>query len=112
MNEQTESGEETPQGKAPEEAPSTTVKSLYFLIGFLGWFLVNALIYLQKFDQESLTICGGLLFPVNLVLLVILLRKRPLVGWGMLSALGVNLVISLVFGVWNNALCFLPFFAR
>ncbi len=59
MNEQTESGEETPQGKAPEETPSTTVKSLYFLIGFLGWFLVNALIYMQKFDQESLMIADG-----------------------------------------------------
>ncbi len=81
-----------------------------FVAGFLGWFLVSLLIYAQKMDEESLMICGGLLFPVNVVILIILLRKLPHIGWGMLSALGANLVISLILGLVNNALCFIPFY--
>lgn len=78
--------------------------------GFLGWFLVTLPIYGQKMDQESLMICGGVLFLANIGALILLLIKLRSVGLGMLAALGVNLVISLILGLFNNALCFIPFY--
>lgn len=112
--------QESPQPEPPqieekrfqESPPSRLNRWLLFASGFFGWYLVMALIYGQRFDQESLMICGGLLFPVNLVILVLLLKQQRYAGWGILSALGVNFVISLLLGLWNNALCFLPFFKR
>lgn len=95
----------------PETPPSRKFKLTWeFFVGFLGWYLVTALFYGQVMDQEALTICGGLLFPVNLILLILLLKYRTQLGWGMLAALAVNMVVSLVLGLVQNAFCFIPFF--
>jgi len=83
-----------------------------FVAGFLAWYLVTTLIYLSVSGQEILIICSGLLFPVNVVALVVFLKKTPDVGWGMLSALGLNLLISLVRGLSTNAFCFIPFYIK
>lgn len=103
------SSEETPTALAPEKFKLNLGQ---FAAGFLGWFLVTLLFYAQKMDTESLMICGGLLFLVNVVVLLILLIRLRSVGLGMLAALGVNLVISLLLGLTQNAFCFIPFYKR
>lgn len=102
------------QDKEAREGPAYTrsQKWVLFSSGFFGWFLVTVLIYGQKFSPEALMMCGGLLFLVNAVVLVLLLSKLRPVGWGMLSALGVNFVISLMLGLANNAVCFIPFYKQ
>jgi hypothetical protein len=123
MNEQTQNNhplEDQPEGKVsstpgdrlPEAPPARKFKLTWeFVAGFLGWYLVTGLIYAAGQGQETLIICGGLLFPVNVVLLILFLRRQPQLGWGMLSALGVNLVISLILGLSTSAFCFIPFFS-
>lgn len=122
MNEQTQNNhplEDQPEGMVPptpvdgssETPPVRKFKLTWdFFVGFLGWFLVTALFYGQVRDQEALTICGGLLFPVNLLVFILLLRWQRQMAWGMLAALAVNMVVSLVLGLVQNAFCFIPFF--
>lgn len=90
-----------------------------FTAGFLGWYLVMALIYGLLFrnlgtgsmDYDLMGL-GGLFLPIQFIALIILfaMRKVRYIGWGMLSAIGLNLVISLVLGLFGNVLCFIPFF--
>jgi hypothetical protein len=94
----------------PKPPASRLRKWLLFASGFFGWFLVTGLFYRAMYPSDAQTICSGLLFPVHIGLLVLLLEKQPHVGWGMLSALGANFVISLMLGLSNNAICFVPFF--
>ena len=113
----------TPDSPQPDEQsqPKPPVsrlrKWLLFASGFFGWFLVSGLFYLAlfpKYDPNDAApiICSGLLFTAHIGVLVLLLKKQPHVGWGMLSALGTNLIISQVLGLATNALCFVPFFNR
>lgn len=104
----------TPGSEAPSVGPPTRKFKLSwnFAAGFLAWYVVTALIYLSVAGQEALIICSGLLFPVTVIALVAFLRKTPDVGWGMLSALGVNLIVSLVRGLTTNAFCFIPFYIK
>lgn len=88
-----------------------------FAAGFLGWYFVMALFYGLLFrdtgtstSNEGLIICSGLIFPLQVILLIFSIKDRYDFGWGMLSAIGVNFVISLVLGLFTNALCFVPFF--
>ena len=105
--------EPLPNMAAPVKAPASKITLVVqFAAGFLGWFLAAALFYGQVMDQEALMICGGALFPVNLLLLFLLLKFIRFAGWGMLAALGVNLIVSLIQGLTNNAFCFIPFFAN
>jgi len=101
--------EATPPAPKPESKITRLVK---FAAGFLGWFLVTLLIYGAMSGEETMMICGGLLFPANLVLLGLLLKFQRFAGWGMLAALGVNLIISLIRGLTTNAFCFIPFFTN
>ncbi len=100
------------EAHAPPAAPiRTAVKWRDFLIGFVGWFLVNGGLWLLLSSQTPLsTAC--LLFPTNLGLLIILaiIRRTRWVALGILSALALNFVIALVRGLGFNGICFIPFF--
>jgi len=110
----------TPES-SPMEAPPTAPqldnrrKWLLFAVGFLGWYLVNGLIWLILLRAsgsngfENLLIC-----PANGILLVILGINRPtrFVALGILVALAANFVISIIAGLVFNAQCFIPFFIR
>lgn len=82
-----------------------------FAAGFLGWFLVNGLIWLFFKDNIGLNL---LVFPVNLIVLIVLfaVKKNRKYAQGVLAAVGVNLLISLILGLFFNAFCFIPFFNR
>jgi len=45
------------------------------------------------------------------VVLILFLRYLRQVGWGMLSALAANMVVSLILGLAQNAFCFIPFYS-
>ena len=93
-----------------------------FILGFALWYVVMGLIfvglvppgkYTPNEAEEMILICNGLFFPLQVIVLIILFvtKNRREVGWGMLAAIGVNLVISLALGLVLNAVCFIPFFA-
>ena len=100
---------EQPPAPHPEKAK---LNPWQFAIGFLGWFAVGLLDYTQRMDVETLIICGGALFIVNVGVLILLLIKLRSVGLGMLFALVLNFVLSLVFGLAYNAMCLIPFYKR
>ena len=122
MNEQSQSNQpledhlEETIPPAPSEQPSQAPPARKFklprdfIVGFLGWYLATALLYGPVRQVEALMLCVGLLFPINVVVLILLLKKRPQAGWGMLTALGVNLAFSLILGLATSAICFVPFF--
>lgn len=124
MNEQTQS-EDKPEGTVPEspEQQSSEPESISifgltwkFVLGFLGWYLVVGLIYgLVMIDDPQgygALIISLLVFPAQIIALFILflVKRFRKIGWGVLSAIAVNLLISLIIGLNFNALCFIPFF--
>jgi hypothetical protein len=116
------SGEETPaQEAALETAPAlpqadSRKKYVQFAGGFLGWYLVNGLIWLMLsrdgFNMEGSGLLNLCLLPLNLILPVVLSAKQRtrFIGLGILTALAVNLFVSLILGLATNAGCFIPFF--
>jgi len=123
MNEQTQNDQpegivpQTPGDRPPDSSSARKFKLTWkFAVGFLGWYLVIGLIYvaLISLDRQGYgNMKGGvfLVFPAQLIALVILFVVKQLrnIGWGMLSAIAVNLVISLILGFVGNAICFIPF---
>ncbi len=90
-----------------------------FAAGFLGWYLVMVLLYGLMFrgtssstNDEGLIICTGSIFllQVGVFIFVLLIKELRDIAWGMLSAIGVNFVVSLALGLSTNAVCFVPFF--
>ena len=51
-----------------------------------------------------------IVLPVNLIVLLGMVSKRRRVAGGILAAIALNLVISLVRGATYNAVCAIPFF--
>lgn len=96
-----------------------------FAIGFLGWYLVMAFVFWvvlgYTFDAQKMNfydapilLNGMCIFPAQIATLIILFLVKSLreVGFGMFSAIGVNLAISIIMGMFSNPLCFIPFFIR
>lgn len=88
--------------------------------GFLGWFVINGLVWLGLsggIGPVSNGLAQGpgpdcLMLPLNLVVLFLLSRKastRPVAG-GILAAVGTNFLVSLILGLSLNAFCLIPFF--
>ena len=91
-----------------------------FAAGFVGWFVVNGLVWwilsggFNAIADDLFENAGAncILLPLNLVFLFGLtrdLRTRPIAG-GILAAIGVNLIVSLVLGAALNAFCLVRFF--
>jgi hypothetical protein len=112
----------SPEAESPLEVaialPQADMRRKYiqFAGGFLGWYLVNGLLYqvlfLSDIDEEMALLFGLAILPINLILLVVLSIKHRtrFIGLGILSAMAVNLFVALVFGLGMNAQCFIPFF--
>ena len=117
----TEGEQPVPDEQPTEEQPTRKFKFTWqFAAGFLGWFLVSGLVWPIllagrefSFEDEAGMICNGaLIFPLNLIILFLLARKKETrqIAWGIVAALGVNLIVSLVLGLVQNAVCLVPFF--
>ncbi len=113
--------EETWQKVGPPIAPATpgptAIKWLGFLIGFAGWFLMNAglwLLLLSLTVSQITLVLVILALPANLILLsmLALIKQTRWMALGVLSALALNLVITLVLGLFANAICGIPFFIK
>ena len=92
------------------EPLSRRSKIVQFTIGFVGWYLINFSIY-------AVTSSGGqgigsvyIVFPANVIVLIVLAFKRRWVALGMLSAIALNLVVALIMGIQVAGFCFIPFF--
>lgn len=88
-----------------------------FAAGFLGWFLVNGVLWLVLsggINLDEYEILNRLCFvlPLNLVTLIglIWIKKTRQVAQGILAALGLNFFVSLVLGLFYNSFCLIPFF--
>jgi Na+/proline symporter len=108
----------TAPSPAPKKELSRNEKIRDFLIGFVGWFIINGVLLLLVIGLDrdayynglgSTWACG---FPLNILVLVFLAFTRRQVALGMLTALAVNFLVSLVIGLFENAICFVPFFVR
>jgi len=89
-------------------------KNIQVLYGFFGWYLVNGLIWMAfggpyrwEFASPNLYI-----FPANLLTLILLavVKRTRKIAMGILLAIALNLVISLLLGLVFNGVCFVPFF--
>ena len=112
--------------KVPEKPPaapkivppplSTAAKRREFMIGFVGWWVVNGALWLGLTGGEGLgpggfgIILNLLLFPANLLMLIVLAFIRRWIALGGLAAIAVNLLIALIMGVALAGFCFIPFF--
>ncbi len=104
----------TPKTAAPPLSPAE--KRRDFFIGFVGWWVVNGALWLGLTGGEGLGLGGFgillnlLLFPANLLMLIVLAFIRRWIALGGLAAIAVNLLIALIMGVTLAGFCFIPFF--
>lgn len=80
----------------------------------MGWYFVNSLFLYGSPNTSGYNLLWIISPIVNIVVLLIFAIVKPLrqVALGMLIAMALNLFISLVLGMFFNALCFVPFFIR
>jgi hypothetical protein len=97
---------------APKPVLTRRQKLWRFLIGFLGWFLVNTLVWVAagalalQNDCFGFYDCSHLLFyfallivgPGNVVILILMAIKNRWVALGILGAISVNFVTGLILG--------------
>jgi hypothetical protein len=86
-----------------------------FAAGFLGWFVINWLVWREIGVNEGENFLFGILtLPVNLIVMVVLaaVRRTRWIGLGILTAIVLNLVITLVMGLVTQAVCLIPFFTK
>ena len=128
MNDQAQDNQPS-EGQPIETAPQTPgeqqpahwdkVKFIReFAVGFLGWYLVTTLLAWFIFNSnlsveeisDMVVVVLVWLFQVIALIGLFFTRKTRAIAWGILSALGLNFVISLALGNVIPALCFYPFF--
>jgi len=116
----------TPSDQLPIKTPPTRLfkRCLQFAIGFLGWFTVNGLLWgaVSLIGSTSNRIPGFLSvvpillwcfsFPLNIAAFIVLLvfKRSRLIAWGILTAVALNILVSLILSAFQNAMCFAPFF--
>lgn len=78
------------------------------LAGFFGWYIVSGM---MLSSVGALSMCA---FPINIMLLLVAGRVKSLrqLGFGILTALALNFLISLFVGVFINGICFIPFYVK
>jgi hypothetical protein len=82
----------------------------FFAFGFIGWYLVNGVIWVLPGNNEFNLL---LTLPANILILIILaiIKRTRWIAFGMLTAIALNFLISLVLGLFNQAVCLVPFFS-
>ncbi|MGE5251504.1 MAG: hypothetical protein ACM3QS_14980 [Bacteroidota bacterium] len=106
-----------PATTAPAPNPILTrqQKLWRFLIGFLGWFLVNTLVWVAAGALAFRNDCFGfyecshffiffallIAVPGNVLVLILMAIKNRWVALGILGAISVNSVTGLIFGGWS-----------
>jgi hypothetical protein len=90
---------------------STKEQIIDFVVGFVGWFLLNSATWLLSgtLTDETYGPTWCVLLPLNVIALIVFLIIRRWIGYGILAAVSLNLLISLVIGAMTNATCAIPF---
>jgi len=100
-------------------------KGLKFLGGFLGWFIINTLIFTLMhlpeinssrpyYGRNPYSMDWGILWLLvllaNIIVLTVLitLKSTRMIAFGVVSALAVNFAISMLFLTTTDAYCFVP----
>ena len=106
--------------KKPKTPLTRTEKIRDFSIGFIGWWLVNGLVWsvlssddVQNGDETVILRFSLLLLGVDIaqfITFIVLAFRRVWISLGILSALFINQITSIVLGLFNNVTCFIPFF--
>jgi hypothetical protein len=92
-------------------------KVIDFVIGFLGWFLVNGMLYvllvliLQQLPSDTqgssiAVLLGALPLLINIGALILFGFVRRWIAFGALAAFALSLVTILVIGLLVYAVCF------
>lgn len=84
-----------------------------FLFGLVGWYIVNGALYGAVNwvgGAGLLTVFIFLLLPLNLLAFLLAALKRRFVAWGIATAVALNFLLAIVWGVFTNGLCGIPFF--
>lgn len=123
MNKQTRKNQSLNEQPPGPEVTNLLKLTWKFAVGFLGWYLAMAFVFWValgynlearklNFYDAPILLNGMCIFPAQIATLIVLLLVKSLreVGFGMFSAIGVNLVISVFMGMFSNPLCFIPFF--
>lgn len=84
------------------------------VFGFVGWFLFEGLFWLlmNPGSEEELAICNSIPLLITFIVLIVLTVNKPYrqAALGILTAMAVNLIISLIKSMAVNGFCFIPFF--
>lgn len=89
------------------------------IIGFVGWYIINGLYFYFTLGVNGESLSTGenytimcITGPANLLVLIVsaLSKSTRRLAFGILLAMAVNFAISVILGVSDNALCFVPFF--
>jgi len=105
--------EPSPSDSGSKKTPLTTPQIIEIGIGFVAWYVINGLIWLGGTSNYGFFLAIFTL-PGNLIVLLIcaITPRLRRVALGILIAIALNLVITLVLGMFTNALCFVPFFNK
>ena len=120
-------GSDQPAGEASKKSKKQLTRNEKirdFLIGFVGWWIISGLVWLvgtnatftfpSRLWNELLALFQLLFlllfFLTQLIALILLAFRRGWIALGMLSAIALNLTVSLLVGMTQNAFCFAPFF--
>lgn len=96
---------------AARQPASRRAQVIEFLIGFVGWWLVNGLVWwMTDTTSGDYALWNMCVLPINLVLLLVFLRARRYVGWGILATYAVNFALALFTNMLLNGACWIPFF--
>jgi hypothetical protein len=104
---------------APDQPPSASKKYMLFFGGLLGWYLANGVFWFFNYNPTPGAFLGNagyflLSGPANLLILITLavIKRTRLVALGILTALGLNFLLSLINGLFYNGICFFPFYLK
>ena len=96
--------------------PDPRVKWILFAVGFFGWYIFNTKAWFSVMEngpdkQGYYPLFNLVMLPANLLILFILakIHRTRWAAFGILAAVAVNFLISLILGLGNNAICFIPF---
>ena len=106
-------GDQVSQPADPAANLTTHTKRVHFAIGFIGWYVIHtawAAVLTSSSARSTALDVWILLLIGNVVVipLLALIKNLRWLAFGALSALGLNLAVSLILGMFMNALCFAP----
>lgn len=106
------------------EPQSVLGKAGEVFMGLFGWYAVNGITwflllppsrssYQNSYGMEIALFSMGLI-PFNMIFLMILgsMPRTRMIALGILIAIALNFLLSLLLGMTMNAYCFIPFFDK